>query len=77
MLDPMPLNELRQALGLSQKMLADALHVQQQAIAKMEKIVDMYGSTLRSHIEVMGSQLEVVALHGDIALPKDQRIRVS
>jgi predicted transcriptional regulator len=38
MLDAMPLNELRQARGLSQKMLADMLHVQQPAIAKIEKI---------------------------------------
>jgi DNA-binding transcriptional regulator YiaG len=28
MLDAMPLNELRQARGLSQKMLADVLHAQ-------------------------------------------------
>jgi len=50
MLAEMPLNELRQARGLSQKMLADVLHVQQPSIAKMEKRTDMYLSTLRSHI---------------------------
>ena len=33
MLAEMPLNELRQARGLSQKMLADVLHVQQPSIA--------------------------------------------
>ena len=37
MLAEMPLNELRQARGLSQKMLADVLHVQQPSIAKIEK----------------------------------------
>lgn len=58
MLAEMPLNELRQARGLSQKMLADVLHVQQPSIAKMEKRTDMYLSTLRSHIEAMGGQLE-------------------
>ncbi|GHU31150.1 transcriptional regulator [Betaproteobacteria bacterium] len=57
----MPLNELRQARGLSQKMLAEVLHVQQPSIAKMEKRTDMYLSTLRSHIEAMGGQLEIVA----------------
>ena len=31
----MPLNELRQARGLSQKMLAEVLHVQQPSIAKI------------------------------------------
>ena len=61
MLAEMPLDELRQARGLSQKMLAEILHVQQPSIAKMEKRTDMYLSTLRSHIEAMGGQLEVVA----------------
>lgn len=65
MLAEMPLNELRQARGLSQKMLADVLHVQQPSIAKMEKRTDMYLSTLRSHIEAMGGQLEVVARFPD------------
>ena len=61
MLAAMPLNELRKARGLSQKMLAELLHVQQPSIAKMEKRTDMYLSTLRSHIEAMGGQLEVIA----------------
>jgi predicted transcriptional regulator len=49
----MPLNELRNARGLSQKMLAEALHIRQPAIAKLEKRTDMYISTLRSHIQAM------------------------
>ena len=57
----MPLNELRYARGLSQKMLADTLHIQQPAIAKLEKRTDMYISTLRSHIEAMGGSLEILA----------------
>lgn len=61
MLDQMPLNELRQARGLSQKMLAELLQVKQPSIAKLEKRTDMYISTLRSHIEAMGGELEVVA----------------
>lgn len=56
MLAEMPLHELRQARGLSQKMLADILHAQQPSIAKMEKRADMYISTLRSHIEAMGGR---------------------
>ncbi len=64
----MPLNELRQARGLSQKMLAEVLNVQQPAIAKMEKRTDMYLSTLRSHIEAMGGQLEVIARFPDGAV---------
>ena len=65
MLAEMPLNELRQARWLSQKMLAEVLHVQQPSIAKIEKRTDMYISTLRSHIEAMGGELEVVARFPD------------
>ena len=68
MLAEMPLNALRRARGLSQKMLADALHVQQPSIAKLERRTDMYVSTLRSHIEAMGGELEVVARFPDGAL---------
>ena len=66
----MPLNELRNAHGLSQKMLAEALHIQQPAIAKLEKRTDMYISTLRSHIRAMGGELEVIARFpdGDVSI---------
>jgi DNA-binding XRE family transcriptional regulator len=60
-LKEIPLDELRNARGLSQKMLAEALGIQQPAIAKMEKRTDMYISTLRSHIEAMGGHLEITA----------------
>jgi predicted XRE-type DNA-binding protein len=65
MLAEMPLHELRRARGLSQKMLAEALHVQQPSVAKLERRTDMYISTLRSHIEAMGGELEVVAKFPD------------
>lgn len=65
LLAEMPLNELRQARGLSQKVLAEVLHVQQPSIAKMERRTDMYISTLRSHIEAMGGQLDVIARFPD------------
>ena len=65
MLTEMPLYELRQARGLSQRMLAEVLHVQQPAIAKIEKRADMYISTLRSHIRAMGGELEITARFPD------------
>ena len=68
MLMEMPLNELRQARGLSQKMLAEVLNVQQPSIAKMEKRTDMYLSTLRSHIEAMGGELDIIARFPDGAV---------
>jgi hypothetical protein len=46
-------------------MLAEILHVQQPAIAKIEKRTDMYISTLRSHIEAMGGTLEIMAQFPD------------
>lgn len=68
MLAEMPLHELRRARGLSQKMLAEALHVQQPSVAKLERRTDMYISTLRGHIEAMGGVLEVIAKFPDGAV---------
>ncbi|MEA1052329.1 XRE family transcriptional regulator [Lamprobacter modestohalophilus] len=68
MLAEMPLQTLRQARGLSQQQLAERLHVRQPAIAKLEKRTDMYLSTLRSHIEALGGELEVVARFPDGAV---------
>ncbi len=65
MLAEMPLNELRQARGLSQATLAKVLNVKQPSIAKLEHRTDMYLSTLRSHIEAMGGMLEIVARFPD------------
>lgn len=65
LLAEMPLNELRQARGLTQKVLAEVLHVQQPSIAKIEKRTDMYLSTLRSHIKAMGGELDIIARFPD------------
>ena len=72
----MPLHELRNARGLSQKMLAEALNIQQPAIAKLERRTDMYISTLRSHIEAMGGQLEIIARFqdGDVKITNFSKI---
>ncbi len=61
MLEEMPLQELRQALALSQEQIASLLHVQQATVSKMERRTDMYISTLRSYIEAMGGELVVTA----------------
>ena len=65
LLEELPLAELRRARGLSQKTLAGVLHVDQASISKMERRTDMYISTLRSHIEAMGGELEIVARFPD------------
>lgn len=57
----LPLAELRQARHFSQEQLAAELKVKQPAVAKIEKKVDMYISTLRRFIEAMGGKLEISA----------------
>ena len=68
LLEEMPLHELRRARGLSQKALAEVLHVEQPAIAKLERRADMYISSLRAHIEAMGGELEIIARFPDGAV---------
>ena len=61
----MDLAQLRAARKLSQAALGEVLHVEQPAIAKLEKRTDMYVSTLRRFIEAMGGKLEIVARFPD------------
>ena len=65
MLLEMPLNERLQARGLTQKMLAEVLNLQQPSIAKLAKRTDIYLTTLRSHIEAMGGELDIIARFPD------------
>jgi transcriptional regulator with XRE-family HTH domain len=58
----MALDELRTALDLTQEQLANALHVRQAAISKVERRSDMFISTLRKIIEAMGGELEIRAI---------------
>jgi hypothetical protein len=60
MLD-MPLQELRQARSLSQERLAKLLDTKQANISRIEKRADMYISTLRSYIQAMGGELQIIA----------------
>lgn len=61
MIDEMPLAELRRARELSQTMLATALETTQPEVSKIEHRTDLYLSTLRSYIEAMGGQLDLIA----------------
>lgn len=62
MIEEMPLDELREALNLTQESLAETLHVKQPFISKVERRTDMYISTLRKMIEAMGGELEIRAI---------------
>jgi predicted XRE-type DNA-binding protein len=69
--EEMDLAQLRTARQLSQAALGEILHVEQPAVAKIEKRTDMYVSTLRRFIEAMGGELEITARFPD----HDVRIR--
>jgi transcriptional regulator with XRE-family HTH domain len=58
----MALEELRDALRLTQQQLAKTLNVDQSAISKLERRTDMYVSTLERVIEAMGGRLEIRAV---------------
>lgn len=65
MLKEMPLNELRQAHQMSQERLAELLSTKQANVSRIERRTDMYISTLRSYIEAMGGELDIVARFPD------------
>ena len=60
--EAMALEELRQALRMTQQELAKTLNVDQSAISKLERRTDMYVSTLQRCISAMGGQLEICAI---------------
>jgi transcriptional regulator with XRE-family HTH domain len=64
----LPLYELRQARRLSQEQLAETLGVKQASISKLEHRTDMYVSSLRSYIQAMGGELEIIARFPDGAV---------
>jgi DNA-binding XRE family transcriptional regulator len=54
------LRELRQIAGKAQLDIAAALNIKQPSVSKIEKQADMYLSTLRSYVEAIGGELELV-----------------
>jgi len=59
------LAELRKARELTQSQLAKTLGMTQSGISQMENRADVYVSTLRSYIQALGGQLEIVAVFPD------------
>jgi transcriptional regulator with XRE-family HTH domain len=72
----MALEELRDALRLTQRQLAETLQVDQSAISKLERRTDMYVSTLERFIEAMGGRLEIRAVfpEGCVRITQFERI---
>ena len=55
------LKDLRQAMQKTQVDLAEALHIGQHSVSRLEKRSDMLLSTLRRYVAAMGGKLELVA----------------
>ena len=68
LLAELPLQALRQARQLTQEALAKQLRSQQALVSKLERRTDMYVSSLRSYIEAMGGELEIIARFPDGAV---------
>src|SRR5205809_1018526 len=64
----MSLAELKHARELTQAQLAQALDVQQPAVSRIEHQTDLYLSTLRSYVEALGGELQIVAQFGATAV---------
>lgn len=65
------LRELRQIAGKAQADIATALNIKQPSVSKIENQADMYLSTLRSYVEAVGGQLELV-----VKLPERPALRI-
>ncbi len=59
------LQDLSQALNLTQTQVADALALNQPAASKAEGPGDLYVTTLRRYVEALGGRLELVASFPD------------
>ena len=72
----MALEELRDALRMTQKELATTLNVDQSAISKLEHRTDMYVSTLQRCVAAMGGQLEIRAMfpEGTVRISQFERL---
>jgi DNA-binding XRE family transcriptional regulator len=64
----MPLAEMRRARELTQQQIARNLEVNQAWVSKVERQIDMYVSTLRSYVEAMGGELDIIARFHDGAV---------
>src|SRR5665213_3383037 len=65
------LGELRRAAGRAQAQSASALKIKQPSVSKMEKQADMYLSTLKSYVEAIGGQLDLI-----VRLPSRGPLRI-
>src|SRR5271156_5552611 len=58
--EELTLRDLRKAHELTQARIAEALHISQDGVSRIEKRSDFLLSTLRSYVEAMGGSLRLV-----------------
>jgi transcriptional regulator with XRE-family HTH domain len=63
------LAELRKAREMTQVQLAAALDATQPGISKIERQTDLYLSTLRSYVQALGGELDLIAVFPDGVVP--------
>jgi transcriptional regulator with XRE-family HTH domain len=61
----MQLAELREARGMTQAELADALQISQPAVSKIENGADLHLSTLNRYVRALGGTLHLEAIFPD------------
>lgn len=73
----MALQELRQAMDLTQQQIAGTLRMNQAAVSKLEHQSDMYISTLRRFLSAMGGELRIVASfpEGEVVISQFEDLR--
>jgi len=59
--EEMTLRDLRKAHELTQARMAEALHISQDGVSRIETRSDFLLSTLRSYVEAMGGKLRLIA----------------
>lgn len=65
------LGELRRVAGKAQAEIASILKIKQPSVSKIEKQADMYLSTLKSYVEAVGGELELI-----VRLPSHAPLRL-
>lgn len=65
------LRELRNLAGKAQAEIADVLNIKQPSVSKIERQTDLYLSTLRSYVEAIGGELDLV-----VRLPSRPPLRI-
>jgi len=67
----MDLQELRQALDISQEELAELLRINQSSLSKLERRKNMRLNSLRKLVEAFGANLEILARFPEGAVKLD------